>query len=144
MLQQQSAGFILFRLENNTILYLLLQHTNGGHWDFPKGRLETGETKEQAALRELKEETGINGCIIPHFEEKIEYTFINLNGNKTHKSVFFFIASTDILYPTLSHEHTDYAWLSYEQALKQLTYTTACDTLAKAHAFLKDHYPTVK
>lgn len=140
MNHQESAGFILFRRENNAILYLLLQHTNGDHWDFPKGRLENGETKQQAAVRELKEETGIDGCIIPNFEEKIEYTFIDLNGSSTHKTVFFFIAPTDIIYPTLSHEHTDYAWLSYEQALKQLTYTTACDTLTKAHDFLKKHY----
>src|SRR5690349_6587521 len=52
-----SAGFVLFRDSAEGPLYLLLDY--GRHWDYAKGHLEEGETAWQAAVRELREETGI-------------------------------------------------------------------------------------
>ena len=53
-----SAGIIIYTTHNDTALYLLLRY-GAGHWDLPKGKIETGETKQEAALRELMEETGL-------------------------------------------------------------------------------------
>jgi len=47
----------------------------GGYWEFPKGKLEPGETDEAAAHRELKEETGLEVTLIPDFKETITYRF---------------------------------------------------------------------
>lgn len=48
-----SAGIITYTTDNNETSYLLL-HYNAGHWDFPKGKMEPGETKQETALRELQ------------------------------------------------------------------------------------------
>ena len=87
MKHQYSAGIIIYKKENNTILYLLLQY-GAGHWDFPKGKIEAGETKEEAALRELKEETDLTAQIDGNFEETIQYIFM-YDHEKTIKTVYF-------------------------------------------------------
>lgn len=132
MKHQYSAGIIIYTKENNTILYLLLRY-GAGHWDFPKGKMEAGETKQEAALRELKEETDLTARIDNSFEQTIEYIFM-YNNEKTVKTVYFFTGpalTTDV---KLSHEHTDFAWLPYQDALAKLTYNNAKEILKLANA----------
>lgn len=52
-----SSGYLIFR-RRGTLQFLLMKHAE--RWDLPKGHLDPGETKQQAALRELKEETGLD------------------------------------------------------------------------------------
>ena len=59
--------------------YYLLLHYIGGHWDLPKGKVEPGETLEQAAMREVHEETGLTVQPVPNFSESISYYFRNQN-----------------------------------------------------------------
>jgi bis(5'-nucleosidyl)-tetraphosphatase len=128
MKHQYSAGIIVYTKEKNIILYLLLKY-GAGHWDFPKGKIEKGETKQQAALRELKEETDLTAHIDDNFEETIQYIFTDMDGKKTQKTVYFFTGhalTTDV---KLSHEHTDFAWLPYKDALEKLTYDNAKEIL---------------
>jgi|SRR5579862_640978 8-oxo-dGTP pyrophosphatase MutT (NUDIX family) len=143
MKHQYSAGIIVYTKENttspcglrsasNTILYLLLKY-GAGHWDFPKGKIEKGETKQEAALRELKEETNLTAQIDGNFEETIEYIFKDYDGKVAKKTVYFFTGyalTTDV---KLSHEHTDFTWLPYKDALEQLTYDNAKEILKKAN-----------
>ncbi len=132
MKQVYSAGIIVYRIENNAPEYLLLRY-GAGHWDFAKGKIEEGETKEQAALRELHEEAGISADIESGFEENLSFIFYDYDKQLAQKTVYFFVGlalSTDV---TLSHEHTDYAWLPYKEALEQLTYENAKKVLKKAH-----------
>lgn len=131
----QSAGFILFNRQDGIPYYLLLQY-RGGHWDFPKGKIDPGETKEQAALRELEEETGLqNATIMPNFLGNFAYTFVDYDHVTTHKTVFFFLAETEDTAIRLSHEHKDHTWLPYEQALEKLTYDNAQTVLSQAHTY---------
>lgn len=133
MKQQQSAGIIIYKKENSTILYLLLCYS-AGHWDFPKGKMEAGETKQEAALRELKEETSLTAQIDDNFEETIQYIFM-YEGEKTTKTVYFFTGQATSTKVQLSHEHTDFAWLPYHDALKKLTYENAKDMLKTANQY---------
>ncbi len=136
MKHQHSAGIIIYKKENDTILYLLLRYS-AGHWDFPKGKMEAGETKQEAALRELKEETNLTAHIDDNFEETIQYIFTDYASKQAiTKTVYFFTGqaiSTDV---QLSHEHIDFAWLSYHGALKQLTYDNAKEILKMANNYI--------
>lgn len=128
--EQYSAGIIPYRKKNGVIEYLLL-HYQKGHWDFPKGKIEEGETKNGAALRELKEETGLCAHIKPGFEASFSY-FFRVDKDLIHKTVWFFIG--EIIGDsavTLSYEHQGFLWLPYDKALKQLTYQNARDVLRK-------------
>jgi bis(5'-nucleosidyl)-tetraphosphatase len=127
MKHQYSAGIIIYKKENSTILYLLLRYA-AGHWDFPKGKIEAGETKQEAALRELTEETNLTAQIDDNFEETIQYIFM-YNNEKTIKTVYFFTGPATSTNIKLSHEHTDFAWLPYQDALAQLTYDNAKEIL---------------
>ena len=64
MEQVHSAGVVIYRMRDNKREYLLL-HNAKGHWDFPKGKIEAGEDKKTAALRELQEEAGITVGEVP-------------------------------------------------------------------------------
>ena len=132
----KSCGVVLF----NSGKVLLLRHSplssrGGGHWDFPKGHIDDGETEIQTALRELEEETGIaHANVIDGFRETITYTF---SGGKKQigKAVVFFIATTKESKVTLSHEHIDYSWLDFDSAFSRLTYDNARQVLRSAIEF---------
>ena len=129
------AGIITYSLNNDTLYYLILRY-QAGHWDFPKGKIETGETKQTAALRELKEEAGINAQINKDFEETINYVFMDHTKQITQKTVYFFVGKTEQTTITLSHEHADYRWLPFEEALELVTYNNAKKILKKAHKYI--------
>lgn len=141
MIEQQSAGIITFSRKNHEEKFLIL-HYLSGHWDFPKGKLEPGESYRQAAHRELEEETGLSAEIITGFQESLTYTFKE-RGKLIKKTVTFFVGTTEEQPIRLSREHTGYLWLPYEKAYEKLTYQNAKDLLQKAHDFLKQHEKNV-
>jgi len=134
MLRQFSAGIIVYYVMDHKREYLLLQY-GSGHWDFPKGKIEKGETKHDAALRELKEETGLESSIDAGFEHSLHYYFKQKN-ELIYKTVYFYTGPVTSKPVTLSHEHTGYLWLSYPEAVHQLTYKNARETLMAVEAFL--------
>tara|TARA_B100001750_G_scaffold205799_1_gene183090 strand:+ start:65 stop:487 length:423 start_codon:yes stop_codon:yes gene_type:complete len=136
MRTETSAGIVLFRSISNENEFLLLNYPQG-HWDFIKGKMEKNETPHETALRETKEETGISDIeFIDGFEESVEYDF-RFNDENIHKKVIFFLAKTETLQTvSLSHEHNDYLWLGYNDALKKTTYGNAKNVLSKANELL--------
>ncbi len=118
--------------------YLLLRHSNGGHWSFPKGHLEGGETPREAAIRELDEETGLSPeKILSGFREEVSYSY-RRGGEEVDKTVIYFLALVDsgTGEVTLSPEHLDYRWATYTDALDTLTYNNDIDVLKGAEASL--------
>ena len=130
-----SAGLILFRVVDGERLYLLLHYPHG-HWDFVKGKIEEGESKQEAALRELEEETGLEADIMDGFEEQLSYVFRE-EDELIEKTVYFLIAQTSSEEIELSHEHIDFSWLAYNQAEGQLTFANAKEVLKKAELFIR-------
>ena len=132
---EKSAGIVLFRNDSNKTEFLLLNYPQG-HWEFIKGKVEKNETTHETALRETKEETGISNIeFIDGFEEWVEYDF-KFKKEDIHKKVIFFLAKTDEKNIHLSHEHSDYIWLEYNDALKKTTFANAKNILSKANEFL--------
>jgi 8-oxo-dGTP pyrophosphatase MutT (NUDIX family) len=135
MIEEISAGTVLFRKEDSKVLFLLL-HYPSGHWDFVKGKMEEGESTHQTAIREAREETGITDMIfLEGFEEWIEYNF-QFQGELVHKRVVFFLAETKTKDITISHEHLDYTWMDYQTAMEKTTFDNARSVLTKSKSIL--------
>lgn len=135
MIEETSAGVVLFRRENSKILFLLLNYPSG-HWDFVKGKMEVDETTQQTAIRETQEETGITDIVfLDNFEEWIKYNF-QYQGELVNKKVVFFLGETKTEQILISHEHLDYAWMEYEDAIKKTTFENAKSILTKAKTLL--------
>lgn len=158
---EHSAGAVIFYIDKKTGTrqYLLLHYPKlggrpkegekrltskeaeklgkAGHWDFPKGHIEGGETEEQTVAREVSEETGIHELrFLSGFRHKIRYIFTQ-NKKRVSKDVVFFLTQSKTKRVTLSLEHLGFLWLPYDKALKKLTYQNAKNTLKKAEDFLK-------
>ena len=137
MIKETSAGAVLLRDTPGGNEFLLLNYPQG-HWDFVKGKMEVNETPQETVRREMKEETGIsNFQLVDGFEEYVRYNF-RFKNEVVHKKVIFFLAKTNIKKISLSHEHNDYLWLGYNDALKKITFENAKNILAKANKFLLD------
>ena len=77
MIEETSAGIVLYRQMKDQREYLLL-HYPGGHFDFAKGHVEAGESEHETAYRELQEETGIKKIIwIEGFRHKIHCNYVS-------------------------------------------------------------------
>jgi len=137
MIEETSAGIVIFRKEGTKKLFLLL-HYPSGHWDFVKGKMEKGETTHQTAIREAKEETGITDItFVENFEEWIKYNF-KYQGELVQKKVVFFLAETKTKEITISHEHSGYTWLDYNESMEKTTFDNAKTVLTKAQKILSD------
>lgn len=136
MKHETSAGAIVYYRDPETkkILFLILHYT-AGHWDLPKGKLEQGETKLDAAIREVKEETGLEVTPDTNFEQSFSYYFKDRQGNLVQKDVTFFIAESTTKDVTLSKEHIYYKWLPFGDAVRQITFQNARQLL-----YMADHY----
>ncbi len=131
MKKEKSSGVVIFLENPDGIQFLLLNYPTG-HWDFVKGKIEEGENFHQTAIRETVEETGICDLeFIEGFEEKINYNF-QFEGELILKEVIFFLAKTKTSEVIVSHEHLDFTWLDYENALRKITYQNAKNILSKA------------
>lgn len=135
MIKQTAAGFVLWRIENGKRLYLLLKHT-AGHWSFAKGRTEPGESLEAAARRELQEETGITYVtIVGQLSVPTVYVTKDYDGSTVEKTLYLFAAHTTQKEVVLSHEHTDFGWFVFEDALAKVAHHETREALVEAENF---------
>lgn len=74
--------------------YMLLIADRFGRMTLPKGHLEEGETLEEAAIREVQEETGVRARIV-HFLGKTHYTFSDPSGGVVEKVVHYYLMAAD-------------------------------------------------
>lgn len=121
--------------------FLLIRHT-AGHWAFPKGHAEKGETELETARRELFEETGISDCEVletARFEELFVIpthveTFHKKAGEEVQKTIVYFVgkvSNTTVDIADTRGEITDFAWLPYEDALQKITFPETKEILIK-------------
>jgi len=136
MVKEKSCGAVVFKKQKDGYVKYLLLHYSVGHWDFPKGKQEKKETEEQTVAREIKEETGIEDIeFVDGFKETIKY-FYKKDEETVYKEVAYFLARSMTNDVKLSFEHIGYAWMSYGNAYKKLTFNNAKELLRKANEFL--------
>lgn len=138
MKREITAGIIVFRRTREGLKFLILYH-RGGYWNFPKGHIEAEEKSWQAALREVREETGLKSTelrFVPNFKTSNQFVF-NREKEKIFKIVILFLAETHQPRITVSPEHSGYGWFSYPDAKKILgKYKDNVRILDNAYAFL--------
>lgn len=116
--RERSCGAIVFREMTGGTRVLLVQH-KPGHWSFPKGHVEPGETDHETAIREVLEETGVRIRILSPFERSSTYS----PRPGVSKTVVFFLGDYlgGRLEPQLS-EVREARWMPVEQAWNLLVF----------------------
>ncbi len=133
-----AAGVITFHVDARGALNYLVIKSAGGHWELAKGHADPGETWRQTAVRELQEETGIEDIqLIPDFSRQIRYVFRDRKKGIVCKVVFFALGRTQSINIKLSHEHTDFAFLIFEDAMARLTHSGTRAVLRDADQFMQ-------
>lgn len=108
----EAAGGIVENKQNQLLLIF-----RKGHWDLPKGKLDSGETIDQCALREVEEETGVHSLEIQDFLD-ITYHIYPLKGDWILKESYWYKMSTSFvgeLQPQLEEEITQVVWVEKSQ-----------------------------
>jgi bis(5'-nucleosidyl)-tetraphosphatase len=134
MPQDYSVGIVIFHGNK----YLLLQYRRG-HWGLAKGKPHTGEKREEAARREVKEETGIEGVfLVKDFMESEEY-FFRRAGKVVHKKVDYFLGESPTKDVTISEEHIDFKWLGFHESMAEISFPETRNVLKLANDKRKLH-----
>ena len=131
-MEEISAGAIVYTKKDNKVNYLISKdfHNN---WGFPKGHLENDETEIEAAIREIKEEVGVDVSLNASFKETLEY--IMPNGiNK--KSIYFLACFENQIPKRQLEEVQEIKILPYDKARQLLTFDNMKEVLDKANKIL--------
>lgn len=127
----KSCGFIVYKAENNENFYLIIKSHNGDV-GFPKGHMESGEGELQTAIRELKEETGMDVDTIHDFRYQIEYPLPRV-PDAMKQTVYFLgkCASDDIIIQETEVASAEF--VTYDKAIEKLTFEETKNMLKKAN-----------
>ena len=128
-LYEKSCGAIVIHKSGDRYKILLVRNHNGRNYSFPKGHVEMGETEEETAVREVREETGLDVRIIPSFREVADYCPFG----KIRKRVVFFMAQTMSDKVHIQEEEIDsYIWVNLDEAHHRCTYDNDLRVIRKA------------
>ena len=131
---EKSAGIILFRIRREKREFLIIKyHLDKEYWGLVKGHIELGEKEEETILRETEEETQLKKIrVISGFNGKSNY-FYKRDGKISYKEVVWYLGEVlDEEDGTVSHEHEELKWVSYDEAVKLLKYKKDKGVLIKA------------
>jgi bis(5'-nucleosidyl)-tetraphosphatase len=119
--------------------FLLIRHW-AGHWGFPKGHADPGETPIATACRELEEETGIQAYKVLDDTSFIEQYSFTKDNQIVEKTVTYFIATIASQAVTCQDaEIQAYTWVNFDTALQTITFDQAKRILQRVHDHLQNH-----
>ncbi len=128
-LYEKSCGAIVLYKDGESVKTLLVRNHNGRNYSFPKGHVEQGESEQQTAVREVKEETGLDIQIIDTFREVADYCPFG----KIKKRVVFFMAQTFSDKVRIQQEEIDsFIWVDLKEAHHRCTYDNDLRVIRKA------------
>ena len=127
-----SCGVIPYRIEQDSPRYLLCHQRGSGTWSFPKGHMEAWETEEETALRELKEETGLEARLIPGFRTVQEYAMSEIS----RKRLVLFLGAVSGEVKIDPKEILEYRWVTADKA-RLLVPVGAAESIDQAESYLR-------
>ena len=130
----KSCGAVIFTRRDSEILYVVIRQINGDH-GFPKGHIEPGEDEHATALREIREEVGLNVEIMEGFRQETSYPFPQ-RPDVIKQSVYYLAAYSAQEICCQPGEVAEAYLLPYEQARELLTFSETKRILTEAHHYL--------
>jgi 8-oxo-dGTP pyrophosphatase MutT (NUDIX family) len=140
---ETSAGGVVYRLQNGEPFFLLIRDSYR-NWGFPKGHLENDEAPDAAALREVREETGLDQVKLDGAIDTIDW-FFRFRGRLVHKVCHFFLMRTDHerTTPQRAEGITACRWARFDEASQLVSYANAREVLLRAHAMVQGVDPSL-
>ena len=144
--EQVSAGGAAFRFVSDVYEVALISVNPSRRWQLPKGLIDAGETAEIAALREVREEAGIETDLI-ELIEKIEYWYFgDYRGERVrfHKSVYFYLLnykSGDV--ENHDSEVVEARWVKADEAIDMLAFKSEKSVVEKALRMLPEFHEKI-
>jgi 8-oxo-dGTP pyrophosphatase MutT (NUDIX family) len=140
MLKEIRACGVLVMRDEPERSFLLMKHAH--RWDLPKGHLDDGETDEECALRELREETGIKAKdieLVPGFRWITQYEVNSKRfGERCQKTVVIYLAKLVRPVKIKLTEHAGYEWFKWRPP-HHIQAQTIDPLLVSVEHFLAEH-----
>lgn len=134
-IKQKSVGAIILNADNQV---LIMYSAKNRYWEFPKGKVESGEKELDTLKREMYEETGIQRFRLhPQFREFLYYRF-RVHDLLIQKVVVYYLFKTGAAV-RLSDEHKDYKWVEIDQVSPYLRHVNQKDLMKRVKQFLAKH-----
>lgn len=136
LLRHFSAGGAVFKREDGNVLWLVQERAGHAYWQIPKGHIEKGEKSPETAVREVKEESGVDARVITKIDDE-KYFFIQ-DGQRIFKTVSWFLmeyisGSTDDFNP---REVSAAKFTAYNEAHDLIKFASEKGILEKAQELL--------
>jgi 8-oxo-dGTP pyrophosphatase MutT (NUDIX family) len=135
VIQQTSAGGVIYRKKGRDILVAIISVGDTARWQLPKGLVEEGEAPETAALRETREEAGVDGSVESGLDT-IEYWYVGTQDGQRvrfHKLVHFFLMryeKGDVA--RHDHEVNEARWVPIAEAKEMLAFRSEKKVMQQA------------
>lgn len=137
MATETATGAVIYRIQNEQVQFLLLDSKDRHFLGFAKGHVEKGENYEEAALREIKEETNLEVDLNTAFQARTDYDL--KNGN--HKVVILYLAKLtekeEIIPQAAEISHIE--WFSYPDAYQKIKFDNLKSILKQAEHYIQTH-----
>ncbi|MEE2570056.1 NUDIX hydrolase [Pseudarthrobacter sp. J64] len=142
--EEVSAGGVVVDTSDDVLRVAIIARLNRGgrlEWCLPKGHPEGRENNEEAAVREIAEETGIDGRILAPLGS-IDYWF-TVSGHRVHKTVHHYLLQATGGQLTIEndpdHEAVDVAWVPIAELARKLSFPNERRIADLAKEVLPEH-----
>ena len=137
MKTEKSCGAVVFTRENGEARYVIIRSTEG-FFGFPKGHMEPGETEQETALREIREETGLKVRLLDGFRTEDSHPFTRA-GEQIMKQIIYFIGEYENQLPRAQEsELISLHLMDYASAMNAFQFESSRRILSEAHKFLQE------
>lgn len=133
---ERSCGAVVFCETDGKRQYVLVREREG-FWSFPKGHMEAGETARETALREIREETGLDVELIAGFQTQDEHPLAREGRPHVIKQILYFLARCENRQPVAQEsEIAEVRLMDYDAAMAAFQFDSSKRILTEAHLFL--------